>query len=236
MRPVLTLRTPEPAVLETFYTNNLGMTADWQGSALCLSYDKAGAMIRFEKSDSPAPYQYTRADRYWKIGITLPNVDLAYEQLIANDIFVSEPKQFRDIGYLCHLSDPGGFQIELLQHTFEGQEKTSNGDPARPLGGGAQIGQITIRTTDIGKELAHYQDRLGMTLLSVQPVHDFGFDLYFLAFTNEQPPYPDLRAIENRPWLWQRPYTTIEIQHYLSPVTDILYPAPGTSGFSNIEF
>ena len=32
---------------------------------------------------------------------------------------VSSPLQYKDTGYLCHLADPDGFSLELLQHTFE---------------------------------------------------------------------------------------------------------------------
>ena len=43
---------------------------------------------------------------YWKIGITLPDVDVARDRLLARGIAVSTPQQFYDIGYLCHLADP----------------------------------------------------------------------------------------------------------------------------------
>eukprot|EP00122_Pirum_gemmata_P011149 Pgem_evm1s10322 len=51
-----------------------------------------------------------------------------------------------------------------------------------------------------------------MKLLSIQPVRQYGFVLYFLAYTNESPPKTDLEAVENREWLWQRPYTVLELQ------------------------
>ena len=48
---------------------------------------------------------------------------------------------------------------------------------------------------------------------SVQDISAYGFVLYFLAFTSEDPPCPyDLASVRNREWLWQRPYTTLEIQ------------------------
>ena len=53
-----------------------------------------------------------------------------------------------------------------------------------------------------------------MKLLSIQDISAFGFSLYFLAFTSETPPVPsELESVGNREWLWQRPYTTLEIQH-----------------------
>lgn len=109
---------------------------------------------------------------------------------------------------MAHLQDPADFAIELLQHDFEGQGPA--GDPDQPLGGGAHIGQITLRTGDMEAEFSEYP---GMRLLSVQPVSNYGFDLYFLAFTEEEPPNADLQAVENRPWLWRRPYTSLEFQY-----------------------
>ena len=38
------------------------------------------------------------------------------------------------------------------------------------------------------------------------------FDLHFLAYTDETLPNPDVTAVENREWLWKRPYTTLEFQ------------------------
>ncbi len=51
-----------------------------------------------------------------------------------------------------------------------------------------------------------------MTLLSKQPVEPYGFTLYFLASCDESPPLSDLEAVENREWLWQRPYRTHDAQ------------------------
>ena len=45
-------------------------------------------------------------------------MDLARLKIIQSGITVSNPSQFLDIGYLCHLTDPEGRSIELLQHSF----------------------------------------------------------------------------------------------------------------------
>ena len=54
-----------------------------------------------------------------------------------------------DVGYLCHLSDPSGFTIELLQHTFQQNFARSAPDDNFVLGQVAVIGQITTRSTNI---------------------------------------------------------------------------------------
>ncbi|MEM7319542.1 MAG: VOC family protein [Pseudomonadota bacterium] len=170
-------------------------------------------------------YQHDRGQRYWKIGVTLPNVDMAYQHLTRAGVSVSTPKQFLDIGYMCHLTDPNGFVIELLQQDFDGNRPAGAGDPKRPLGGGGRIGQITLRTGDIGSDDTCAK-ALGMTLLSLQDVADYGFDLHFYGYGTETPPQPDLWSVRNREWLWKRPYTLLEFQHIadarFAPVPDFL--------------
>lgn len=232
-RVVLRVRSPD--TLARFYTDHLGMKARTEGDAVVLDYDGADAAIEFRQAKSGASYAHTRTDRYWKIGITLPNVDIAHAQLRQAGIAVSDPTQFNQIGYMCHLSDPEGFSIELLQHSFLGNRHEEEGDRDRVLGGGARIGQITLRVANLQSALAFYRDRLGMGLLSIQPVDGFGFTLYFLAFTRDRPPNPDLAAIENREWLWQRPYTTLELQYFDGRPGAFGLPADNEAGFDGIS-
>lgn len=185
---------------------------DEQGALLGYPGQSEGLELKFWSGPSrPDPYRTSNSDGYWKIGITLPDVGLAVEKLRAQGVRVSDPGQFRDIGYLCHLKDPDGLSLELLQHHFESNFQTPK-PGGGPLGGTAKIGQITLRISNPEESLAYYQ-KLGMKLLSVQPVEPYRFTLYFLAFTEEIPPEPNLESVNNREWLWQRPYTTLELQH-----------------------
>ncbi len=229
------LRVKSPDSLARFYIKHFGMKASREGETVILGYDGADATIALQQAEAGDDYQHARTDRYWKIGITLPNVDFAQAQLHRTGFTVSDPSQFGDIGYMCHLSDPEGFSIELLQHRFIGNRDTAAGDPNQPLGGGARIGQITLRVTDLQAALAFYRDRLGMRLLSIQPVPAFGFTLYFLAFTDERPPNADLEAVENREWLWMRPYTTLELQHLASDSGPLGFPGNADPGFAGIQ-
>jgi catechol 2,3-dioxygenase-like lactoylglutathione lyase family enzyme len=228
------LNVASPEKLAAFYTRHLGMAVDRSGEFLRAGYGGTGASLELRPLPSPKPYAHDALDEYWKIGITLPDVDMAFEHLSRAGVAVTQPRQFLDIGYMCHLTDPDGFQIELLQHTFEGQPRTSAGNPDLPLGGGAHIGQITLRVADIDNALAHYQRSMGMRLLSKQVVAGRDFTLYFLAFTGETPPNRDIEAVENRPWLWQRPYTTLELQHRTGARRTVR-PAPaGSVGYAGL--
>ncbi|CUK11797.1 lactoylglutathione lyase [Ruegeria denitrificans] len=203
------LRVANPGQLTGFYTEVLGMTARAQGPNCRVGYVGQDADLLLMPGGGG--YTHDGGQRYWKIGITVPDVDLAVSHLRAKGVEVSDPKQFLDIGYLCHLKDPEGFVVELLQHDFQGNRPENAADPADPFAK-ACIGQITLRTGDIAAEDAFCRAQ-GMRLLSVQDVAKYGFDLHFYAFTDDQPPNPDLWSVENREWLWKRPYTTLEFQH-----------------------
>lgn len=163
-----------------------------------------------------------RDNAYWKIGLGCPDINVARDSLRKKEIEVGEPSQFKDIGYLCHLSDADGFTIELLQHHFE-----SNFDPKKvaavmekdkyPMGSKqVVVGQITLRISDVERSLHFYGEIMGMKYLSKQPVDEYAFTLYFLGYPDDDEKMPnseDLEAVENREWLWQRPYTTLELQH-----------------------
>lgn len=51
-----------------------------------------------------------------------------------------------------------------------------------------------------------------MKVLCHETLKQFGFHLYFLAFTSESPPDADVDAEVNREWTYQRPYMVLEIQ------------------------
>lgn len=220
------LNAENPRILADFYVSHLGMAVtaietQHDKERLFLGFGGQGAQLALGAASGDHHYTYRDTNPFWKIGITLPDVTAAYQQLRRSDIEVSEPAQFRDIGFMCHLSDPEGFQIELLQHTFEDQPGAAIGDLSLPLGGGAQLGQVTLRVTDIDAALSYYCDKIGMRVLSIQPVSSLNFTLYFLAFTDETPPDDGLESVSNRPWLWQRPYTILELQHlHARPVID----------------
>ena len=129
---------------------------------------------------------------------------------------VSDPVQFRDIGYLCHLRDPDGFAIELLQQGFEGHARPIG--EGHPIGSQAILAHLTLRITDLVAARRVFEDQLGMRLMSVQPVRDLGFCLYFYGWSDEALPNADLQAVENREWLWARPYALVELQHLEQPV------------------
>ncbi len=150
---------------------------------------------------------------YWKIALSLPELDVARERLVEHGVAVDEPRQVGDIAYLCHFQDPDGYCIELIQHDFLQNHTPATADSRFKLGSQTVFSLITLRVKDAEASLRFYTENLGMRLLSVQPVAARGFTLYFLSLNDEAPPHADLEAVENREWLWRRPYTLLELQH-----------------------
>ena len=62
-----------------------------------------------------------------------------------------------------------------------------------------------------------------MRLVSRITIARFKITLYFLAFTDEDPPTP-LDSEANRAWLWSREFTQLELQHWhaFEPSVDTL--------------
>lgn len=200
------LRCSDPESQTRFYCDVLGMRARANGT---IGYADGEAGLLFEAAE--LPYGPSPQDLYWKIALAVPDIDLAYRQLVQKGIEVQAPRQVGDVAYLAHLQDPEGFTIELLDHWFEGDRPTEAPDMQR-LGGGPCLNLLTLRAADIGP-VDRSVKALGMTPLSVVPVPAGGFTLYFYAFTDDEPPNADLLAVENRTWVYQRPYTVLEVQH-----------------------
>jgi len=102
-----------------------------------------------------------------------------------------------------------------------------------------KVGQVTLRISDTERSLAFYRDVLGMRMLCWYPVKPYGFSLYFLAFTDEEPPDSNLEGVANREWTYSRPYTTLELQAKgdgASPRSLHTIAEPGAVGWQGLVF
>lgn len=222
----LTLRVRDPEAQRRFYCGQLGMSDRGDGR---VGYADKEASLGFVEADTP--YVAEASDLYWKIALSVPNIDLAYEQLRSKGVPCTEPRQFQDVGYLAKVTDPEGFSVELIDHWFQGERPRRQCDETL-LGGGAHLSLITLRTADIRSVEADLLS-WGMKLLSIQPVTAFGFTLYFYAFTDETPPNPEPTAIENRTWTYRRPYTVLELQD-VKALEAVTRPIGGTAGYGGL--
>lgn len=231
----INLRVQNIDAQKRFYCNHLGMK-DMGNNVV--GYSRTEAHIRFLQADEA--YQPQPNDLYWKIAISVPDILLACKQLTKKGIKVTQPMQFQDVGYLAHFTDPEGLAIELIDHHF--LDPTKSPEPTKTpatiieqeqLGGGAHLSLITLRAHDM-EPIHSLCQTLGMKPLSVQPVQSHGFTLYFFGLTDETPPNADLTAIENRPWLYQRTFTSLEIQH-IHHLDRVNQPHAKDAGYAGIS-
>ena len=193
---------------EAFYRDVLGFETIRAPSRLTCQA-RHGAELRFQQADV-AQHAPDPQGRYWKICLTMPDLDRAAAHLRRIGWPVSAPRQFRDIGYMCHLADPSGLSIELLPHGFEGAARP--GPDGHDIGAQATLAHLTLRSSSRAAADAEWVTGAGMKLMSVQPVPSHGFALYFYAKTDDTPPQPALEHVGNREWLWRRRYTLVEVQ------------------------
>lgn len=232
----------DPKASLGFYVQRLGMrlnsTESEPGATVYSLSFPTGASLKLRHRSAPslaaARYQPRETDAYWKIGITIADVDIARDRLMANDVEVTEPAQFHDIGYLCHLDDPDGYCIELLQHRFAENHRPVPPVESEALGNPPNLGQVSLNVSSIEDSLSFYRDELGLKLLSRQQVPGRDFSLWFLG-PPVCPPSDSIDAIENREWLWSLPATTLEIRAYGQPIAPRLaHPPRNQLGFRGI--
>ena len=181
--------------------------------------------------------QPDKTEGYWKISLSVTDLNVAHDRLVENGIEVDTPRQVGDIAYLCHFNDPDNYCIELIQHDFQQNHQPEANDPTYQLGTRPGFLLITYRVRDAEASLAFYTELLSMRLLSKQSVEARGFTLYFLAYTADELPEPDVEHVGNREWLWQRPFTMVEFQHVWGTEddADFAYRVDTESGFEGIS-
>jgi len=220
--------------LVEFYSGMLGLRLvhnDADTCAFALGPDCARLVFRTAEVTS---FESRPNDFYWKIGLTVKDLDAAVAHMRSRGLDVPTPSQFRDIGYMTKVRDPCGFPIELLQQGFAGNPQPLG--PGHPIGTQATFAHITLRVTDLARSTRFFGETLGMRLMSVQPVPERAFCLYFFAWSDEALPHSELEAVANREWLWQRPYTLIELQLLLSPTAAVRKVGPTSAGFDGFGY
>lgn len=221
--------------LEAFYCGLLGMQRFDAKDSLVLGYDPRQCLLEFCTGDY-RPFRTSNNSFYWKIGITVRDLDQVVAGLRARGLWISDPRQFLDVGYLCHLHDPNGFPIELLQQGFQGNHSPVETQTAHPLAAQAILAHITLRTSNLSASQKLYEQRLNMRLMSRQRITlpERKFDLYFYGWSDETLPEPNVESVANREWLYARPHSFVELQHLVEPPTPVVGPISSQSGFAGL--
>jgi lactoylglutathione lyase len=233
----MTLLTTQTCLHKTHYFLSFGssrndstMIPDYPHCVLELVFDPQRTLILNQSEDGALP-------GYWKLALAVADLEVARSGLLQQGIRVSEPVQVPDVAYLCHLEDPDGYCIELIQHRMQENHAPHLRDDNYALGCATTFSLVTCRIKDPQPSLDFYQQKLGMRLISRQQVAHRGFTLYFLSCDQEAPPSKDIDNIEMREWLWQRPYALLELQHIWGTElqTDVVYPINADNGFEKIR-
>jgi len=245
----LSLYISKPLDSLSFYISKLGMKLieiyiEEDKKYYHLSFDKnskqAFLELIYDKNNTQTvfPKNQDLLEGYWKIAISIKDVDIASDKLIEKGIKVSEAFQVPNVAYLCHIQDPDGYTIELIQHKFQENHIKEKEDSSYKLGNKPVFSLITYRVKNINKSLDFYQTKLGLKLFSKMDVTKRGFNIYFLAASKEKAPSENIEAIENAQWLWTRDYTMIEFQHILKieDKKDFVYDISKKTGFKEISF
>ena len=67
--------------LSSFYVDHLSMKQRDVVGGVELFFDSDACILRLEQAEVSCPYASSPRNRYWKIGITLPDLDAAYQYL-----------------------------------------------------------------------------------------------------------------------------------------------------------
>ncbi|MFT5504883.1 MAG: lactoylglutathione lyase [Gammaproteobacteria bacterium] len=232
-----------------FYCAQLGMTlveeATYDGKHhLFLSYtdnealDSQSAVLELVV-DNDNPFDNALSNSgYWKIAISVADLDVAYKRLTQTECTISKPFEVPNVAYLCHCEDPDGYCVEFLQHRFIRNHVAQKTNEPFPLATKAAFSLITLKIKDPEASLAFYQSQLGLRLLSRQEVTGRRFTLYFLSADSEIPPTSDIDDIPLREWLWQRPYTLLELQHVhgTESLSEFKYQTDSSTGLRSVKF
>lgn len=240
------LRTANPERAIDFYQQKLGISLTAQQPFEGKDYyflpfgsDEDADLILVHDPSKPAfsiAEQPSLTEGYWKFSLAVPDVDLVRQRMVEKGVTIGDSFEVPDIAYLCHLEDADGYCIELTQHKLSANHQSHSPNEAYVLGCKPSINLSTLRVRDIEASLRFYES-LGMTLISRQQVLARGMTLYFLSFYQDVPPSDDIDALNIREWLWQRPYTILELQHIhgTEKSPDFSYQTDPESGFLGLD-
>lgn len=122
---------------------------------------------------------------------------------------VRKASPFADVGTIAFIEDPDAYWCEIIEKSA-GAPSTG---PALGLAGRSPVfAQTMLRVADPAASVAFFQ-RLGMRFLTQLDFPEFKFSLYFLAYSDAEPPAEDAPRSEKAEWLWRFRECTVELTH-----------------------
>ncbi len=154
---------------------------------------------------SPQP---SATEGYWKFTVAVDDLDTTRSKLVEKGVRIGECFEVKGLAYLCHLTDPNGYCIELIQKTLQ-----ITGSEEVPLHPGLKaLNLSTLRVKNIESSLSFYKS-VGMKLVYTYRSDERKMTLFFLVSEDyvEDLRIPSDATQEER--LWQSAYTLLELQH-----------------------
>eukprot|EP00971_Amphidinium_carterae_P129727 2569676-Amphidinium_carterae.1 len=119
-----------------------------------------------------------------------------------------------DIGFVGHFSDPDGYCLEALQDSMQSSFiKPTAPAPNILCAELPVLGQLKVNSKQPEKLIQFYCEGFGMKVVNKMDMSRFGLTLWFLAFTDDEPPN-GLDSVESRIWLWKAKFSQLEIQYF----------------------
>eukprot|EP00403_Amphidinium_massartii_P007863 CAMPEP_0178371624 /NCGR_PEP_ID=MMETSP0689_2-20121128/924_1 /TAXON_ID=160604 /ORGANISM="Amphidinium massartii, Strain CS-259" /LENGTH=313 /DNA_ID=CAMNT_0019991503 /DNA_START=29 /DNA_END=966 /DNA_ORIENTATION=- len=248
-----TLRASNVEQSVQFYTKALGMQLLHHSPQCALvGWPDRGALVELLAAPQHAAKQGwcspdTRRDAFVWLGLAnLPDVQASIDGLNKYPGCKTNARlqgqlvgDTGDIGFVGHFSDPDGYCLEALQDCMECDFVAPAKPPENTLRAEVPVlGQLKINSKQPEQLLRFYCEGLGMKLVNKMDISRFGLTLFFLAFTDEEPP-EGLDSVRSRTWLWKAQFSQLEIQYWHSFEKDqaLRIPPPeATLGFAGFTF
>lgn len=228
----LLIKNPE-ATLD-FYQNILGMKLlkkheSQDQTHYFLSFNEATLELVYRpENDLEVPPQPSKTVGYWKFSVAVDSITSMRELLVKKGISVGEIFEVQGLALLCHLTDPNGYCIELVQKTLKlgsVNKKAAN-----------TFNLLTLRVKNLEHSSAFYHS-VGMKTIYTYRSEERKMTLAFLSSLD------NVDAIMQKPHcsleekLWQSPYTLLELQHLDGTQNDpsFMYKVGEDTGFLGFE-
>ncbi|WP_394245481.1 VOC family protein [Vibrio astriarenae] len=223
-----------------FYQNALGMKLIKHGEVegrthYYLSYNSKQATLELIHSlgiEFTVSTQPSVTEGYWKFTIAVDDLDSSRDQLIKRGVSVESSFEVKELAYLCHLTDPNGYCIELVQKT----NKTPLSTNVFHSGHSNSLNLSTLRVKDAAQSLNFYRS-IGMDLAYTYRSDERKMTLYFLAPAELNKELNALSKINLEERLWQSSHTLLELQQLdkVKGGADIPYHVGYETGFLGLD-
>lgn len=232
------LLTNKPNETLAFYQHLFGMTLgatehDSDGTHYSLAFDastQASLVFTHQPSQhfTVAP-QPNPSEGYWKFSIAVDDVAATRALLLKQGVrTVGACFEVPNLARLCHLQDPNGYCIELI-------EKTLGAPSTQPTTPTLNLSTLRVKKAKLSIE---FYEGLGMRLIDTFRSDKRQMSLYFLISERDMPVLDAHPAPTLAEKMWQFPYTILELQQLdgTAARADFRYRVGEDTGFLGLGF